>query len=92
MDNELFNIDEMIDFETFRNQGTGGKESSNQKIIDYPFDRFIIKVRISPTNEFLGIEGVSINKDFLFYTEKLKALSSKGYHDIDDYYEKIETR
>ena len=54
------------------------------KIITLPFDQFEVKVKVGPANEFLGIIGVGVKKDFLTIQQKSK---SRGYHDVTDLYE-----
>jgi hypothetical protein len=67
--------------------GTGsGDYMSNSRLVEMPFDKYIVKIRISSTNEILGIEEITINKDFLSHSQKLQALSQQGYHDVDEFY------
>jgi len=62
--------------------GTGSKGFIKEfKVIEYPFDRYLVKVGLSPENEFLGITEININKDFRSYSEKLKA---EDYHNLED--------
>lgn len=73
-----------FDYEKLKNKGTGGhEEPDDYKIIDYPFDRYQIKVKLTPTNEFIGIIEVKINKDFLSHKQKI---TSQGFHDVDEFY------
>ncbi|HOE92559.1 MAG TPA: hypothetical protein PLK11_08260 [Methanofastidiosum sp.] len=53
------------------------------KIIEYPFGNYTIKVKLAPSNEFLGITEIQLNKDFLDLKQKI---SSRGYLDIEEYY------
>jgi hypothetical protein len=72
------------DYDTLKDQGTGSHaESNDYKIIVYPFDRFHIKIKLTPSNEFIGIVEVGINKDFLSYKQKI---ASSGEHDVDEFY------
>lgn len=48
------------------------KLSKRIKIIEYPFERYIIKVRLSLENEFLGITEIKINKDFRSIENRLR--------------------
>lgn len=77
-----------IDYEELKKQGTGSHDLlADSRIVEVPFDKYTIKVRLSPTNEFLGIEEVKVNKEFLSYSQQLTILKSQGYHDVEDYYQ-----
>lgn len=72
------------DYDTLKNQGTGSHaKSDDYKIIVYPFDRYQIKIKVTPSNEFIGIVEVGINKDFLSHEQKI---ASSGGHDVDEFY------
>lgn len=76
-----------VNYETLRKQGTGSHELDEEKtIVSYPFGRYIIKVALMRDGKFLGIEEVSVNQDFLDHMQRLAALSSVGYHDVEQYY------
>lgn len=71
--------------EYFGEEATGSEENIKKvKEIRVPFDKYIVKVGLSPTNEFLGITEIEINKDFRSEREKMK---SKPFYDVDEYYE-----
>jgi len=70
-------------YENLKNEGTGREESEEYIEKVYPFDKYEITVRLSPTNEFIGIVEVKVNKDFLSYKQKS---TSKGSHDVEKYY------
>lgn len=53
------------------------------KSLLYPLGKYIIKVRLTNDNKFVGISEVNVNKDFLDYKQKLMP---KGVHDVDEYY------
>ena len=55
------------------------------KVLTYSLGRYDIDVVIGPRNEFVGIERISVNKDFLTHEQKL---TPKGYHDVEEYYPK----
>jgi hypothetical protein len=77
-----------IDYGELKKQGTGSHDLlGDSRIVEITFDKYIIKIRLSPTNEFLGIEEVIVNKKFLSYSQHFTALSSSGYHDVEDYYQ-----
>lgn len=64
-------------------ESTGSIEETKFNILEYPFDRYIITVNLSPKNEFLGITDVRINKDFRNYKEKQY---SQAFLNIEDFY------
>ncbi|MFA5164205.1 MAG: hypothetical protein WC481_01405 [Candidatus Omnitrophota bacterium] len=77
-------IDQDIAYGINDNDGTGSHDDQiDYRVVSYPFDRYEIKIKISKNNEFLGIEEVGINKEFMSYRQKL---SVKGVHDIDEFY------
>jgi len=62
--------------------GTGSKGFIKEfKVIEYPFDRYLVKVGLSTENEFLGIIEINVNKDFRSYSEKFKA---EDYHNLEE--------
>lgn len=66
------------------NEGTGAHEKPvDSEVIFYPFGRYEIGVELTPTNEFIGIVEVRINKEFLSYKQKM---ASRGFHDVDEFY------
>lgn len=68
----------------FKNRGTGSHEDlGDYKIITYPFDKYQIKLKLTPDNKFIEIIEVQINKDFLSYTQKRTPL---GFHDVEEFY------
>ncbi len=66
------------------NNATG---SSNKfeglKEIVFPFEKYNVRIILTPFNEFVGIREISINKEFLTHKEKAQI---KGYHDVEEYY------
>lgn len=72
------------DYGSFTKQATGSiGEGGDYKIISCPFGRYEVKVKVSPSNEFIEIVEVGINKDFL--TQKQK-ISRPGFHDVEGFY------
>lgn len=70
--------------QNFKKRGTGSHEKFEEyKIINYPFDKYQIKIKLSPANEFIEIVEVKINKEFLSYKQKI---TSQGFHDVDEFY------
>jgi len=68
----------------FGETGSHG-ESTEYKIVVYPFDKYRIKIKLTPTNEFVEIMEVGINKDFLSHKQKIVSKSSS---DVDRFYRK----
>lgn len=66
-----------------RGTGSEGLYEDEYKIIEYPFGNYTIKVKVAPTNEFLGIIEIEVDKDFLNLKQRI---SSKGYLDVDEFY------
>lgn len=63
---------------------TGSHESTeNYKIIDYSFDKYIIKLKLTENNTFIDVLEIAINKDFL--TQKQKMLVTESIETKDDY-------
>jgi hypothetical protein len=72
------------DYDELKSIGTGSHdELDNFKIITYPFDRYQIKVKLTPNNEFIGITEIKINKDFLSHKQRMATL---GFHDVEEFY------
>jgi hypothetical protein len=52
------------DYNNLKNQGTGSHgDIDDFKIIPYPFGKYQIKIKLTPTNKFIGIVEVKINKE-----------------------------
>ncbi len=79
----MFTRKDDFHYKKFRKLGTGGQTTEEINEIVYPFDKYEIKVSLSPDNKFIGITGIKINKDFLSYKQKI---SRKGFHDVEDFY------
>lgn len=50
---------------------------------DVQFGPYVISVVVGPGNEFLGIQGIAVRKDFLSPSERVRAT---GYHDVSEFY------
>ena len=59
------NIEELI-----IEKGTGSEFESKYTIIDYLFDKFNIKVKLTMNGKFVGIEEIKINEDFRSYANR----------------------
>jgi hypothetical protein len=72
------------DYDDLTSQGTGSLEGSKDyRIISFPFDRYEIKIKVTPNNEFMEVIEVGINKDFLTQQQKI---GLQGFHDVDKFY------
>lgn len=87
----MVKLDENFLLERFRAEGTSGDELirdviiDNVKILQIPFDRFIVDLILSSSDKFLGIRDIKINKDFLSHEQKMHSI---GYYDDSEYYQK----
>lgn len=73
----------MADSPNILNEATGSGISSDSKIVIYPIEKYEIMIKLSPTNEFLGVEGISVNKDFFSYKKQIGVF---GNLDVDQFY------
>ena len=74
-----YNID------VIKQEGTGSHDSfEDSKVIQYKIGNFLISIRLTSTNEFLGIEEIGYNRDFLSLQQKI---ALKGYHDVEEFYD-----
>ena len=77
------NITGMIESTELEEKGTGFIGPNEYIIVDYPFDKYIVKVKLTLNHEFIGILEIKINKEFLDFKQKM---TSQGYHDVDEFY------
>jgi len=66
----------------FVKQATGSI-GEDYRVISYPYDRYEVKVRVGPRNEFIGIVEVKLNKDFLSHKQRM---GIQNYVDTDEFY------
>ncbi|MFA5055242.1 MAG: hypothetical protein WC562_03590 [Dehalococcoidia bacterium] len=71
-----------FDYDSFTQDATGSSKQ-DYKIISFPFEKYEIKVKVSPSNEFIEITEVTVNKDFLSHKQRLNIRQSI---DVDKYY------
>lgn len=65
-------------------KGTGEFDNEKEfKIKEVLFEKYIIKVKLTLNGEFLSIEEISFDKDFLSYKQKILKHSVK---DVEEYY------
>lgn len=64
-------------------RGTGSFGPSKEYITRiYPFNQYLITVKLAPDGTFIGIEEVRLNRDFRSYKQKI---SQKIFHYVDEY-------
>ena len=64
--------------------GTGNIEIfQNFKYIEIPFEKYIIKIKLTMDNKFIEIVEIRIKKDFLSFSQKMHHY---GSHDVDEFY------
>jgi hypothetical protein len=61
---------------------TGSLAASTYKIIAYPFDQYLLTIKLTPDNKFIEVLEIKINKDFLSHKQKMSSLNSI---DIESY-------
>jgi hypothetical protein len=74
----------IVNYNGLPGEGTGSHPKTKRKKLYYPFDRFEIVVELTEDGRFVGIQEVSIRKDFRSLAQKLA--SSTGGHDVDEFY------
>ncbi|MGV8123500.1 MAG: hypothetical protein AB2L14_27420 [Candidatus Xenobiia bacterium LiM19] len=79
-------IANLKDYEMTDSGGTGEPDGyENEHIIrTFPFGQYEIMVELSLKNEFIGIVGIKINKDFRSYKQRTL---SQEFHDVSEYYQ-----
>ncbi len=61
---------------------TGSLSSSAYKIIEFPFNQYEMKIKLTSDNKFIEVLEIKINKDFLSHKQKMASLNSI---DIESY-------
>lgn len=51
---------------------TGCIEDKSHMIIEYPFERYVVSIELTPNNEFVGITEIALSKDFRSLQEKIR--------------------
>jgi len=74
---------DQTDYLEVRKEYKTGITYPESKSVIYPFDKYEIEVKLTSDGKFLGITGISVNKDFRSYAQRL---NSYGYIDLDKYY------
>jgi hypothetical protein len=57
--------------------------STTTRVVSYPFDKYEIKILVSPSNQFIGIQEVSLRKDFRSYEQRA---AGNRVHEVDEFY------
>jgi hypothetical protein len=57
--------------------------STKARVISCPFDKYEIKILLSPSNQFIGIQEVSLRRDFRSYEQRAANI---GVHEVGDFY------
>ncbi|MDD4053059.1 MAG: hypothetical protein PHR28_14330 [candidate division Zixibacteria bacterium] len=71
-------------YDNFRKKGTGEHEAeSDAKTVVVSFGKYEIVLKLTSTNEFIGIQEIRVNKDFRNWKQKTTA---RGFHDVDEFY------
>jgi hypothetical protein len=81
MSDEILGLSKYLRLNNDRVEG-GSQET--RRIIRYPFDRFEVKVILNDRDQFVGIEEIKINTEFLSLKQKISL--SKCTRDIEEYY------
>lgn len=72
------------DYDDLTSQGTGSLGGiSDYQIVSYLLGSYEIKIKLTPTNEFIEVVEVGINRDFLTHEQKV---GLRGFHDVDKFY------
>lgn len=69
--------------DTLSTPATGSYGFEDSKHIKYPFGKYIIVVKVTSDNKFLGIVEVEVNKDFRSHAQKI---ASTNFLDVEEYY------
>ena len=61
-----------------------GSPTPGGRLVTVQFDRYLIKIRLGNSNEFLGIVEVGLPQDFRSVRQKIE---SRGNFDVSDLYD-----
>ena len=75
-----------LEHRDLENQPTGTHGEAEFRVVIYPFDRYLVHVKVGPENEFLGIIEITLNRDFLSTAQRIASIKALGYHDVDEFY------
>ncbi len=80
----MINNENLHNYEFLKTLGTGSLSSGQDyKIVTLQLGKYTVKVRVSGTNEFLGIDEISVNKEFLTIDQQV---NTDEYIDVEKYY------
>lgn len=74
---------ELNDFKNLIDNIGKPEESKVFTIIEYPIDKYVIKVQIDLEGKFMGIEEIQVKKNFI----SLNNLNLSQHFDFEQYYE-----
>lgn len=52
-------------------------------IVEIPFGKYVVKVKLGPKREFIDVVEVRVSKSFLSQEQRT---ATRGYHDVSDLY------
>ncbi len=61
-----------------------GSPTPAARVVTVQFDKYLVKVRLGNSNEFLGIVEVGLPQDFRSVRQRIESRSS---HDVSDLYD-----
>lgn len=59
------------------------EEPGRFRIVAYPFDRFVVYVKLDEKDQFIGITEIKLNQQFLSSKQKLASMS---FVDVEEFY------
>jgi len=62
---------------------TGSLDVTGLRKVIIPFDRYEVTVIVNEKNEFVGIEEIKINRNFMSFWQKAADVQ---FHDIEEFY------
>lgn len=65
-------------------QCTGDYGISNVREVEYRFGKFTVRIALTTDGEFIGVNEIRINKDFVAHERRTGTI---GYHDVEAFYE-----
>jgi hypothetical protein len=65
-------------------EGTGSISFNSYKTITFPFEQYVLTIKLTLDNKFVEVLEIKINRDFLSHKQKMSSLHSI---DIESYLE-----
>lgn len=73
-----------LNYKTFTQVGTGSHpDIQNHRLVECPIGKYVVKVIVGPTNEFMGIAEIGVSQNFM---SRAQRIATSGYHDIEEFY------